>query len=282
MRTSQTDEGERQKAGDDARPACLSVVMPVYNEESTIMDVVSRVLAVAYLLEVIIVDDCSTDSSPDLARQLAEKDPRVRVVVHLRNAGKTAALKTGFALTRGEVVIVQDADLEYDPTEIGGVIQPILDGHADVVYGSRFLVRRATRVLYFYHYLANKFLTFLSNIFTNLNMTDIETGYKAFRGDIIRSMVIVSSGFGFEVEVTAKVAKLRVAIYEVPISYHGRTYEEGKKITFKDGLLAFWLVIRFNLFCSLGASFRELPGPRKHHSQLRDPGIKMPGSDTGF
>lgn len=281
MRMSKTDEVDEQTAANNARPACLSVVIPVYNEESTLRDVVTRVLAVPYLLEVIIVDDCSTDRSADLARQLAEKDPRVRVISHPRNAGKTASLKTGFALTSGEIVIVQDADLEYDPAEICDVIQPILDGHADVVYGSRFLVHRATRVLYFYHYVANKFLTFLSNVLTNLNMTDIETGYKAFRGEIIRNMLIVSSGFGFEVEVTAKVAKLKVAIYEVPISYHGRTYEEGKKITFKDGLLAFWLVIRFNLFCSLQASFREQPEIlRKRNDQLRDAGIEMPGSDT--
>jgi glycosyltransferase involved in cell wall biosynthesis len=186
--------------------------------------------------------------------------PHVRVVQHEHNAGKTAALKTGFALTLGEIVIVQDADLEYDPADIFGLIQPILEGHADVVFGSRFLVRRAARVLYFYHYLANKFLTFLSNSLTNLNMTDIETGYKAFRGEIIRNMLIVSSGFGFEVEVTAKIAKLNVAIYEVPISYYGRTYAEGKKILMKDGLIAIWFVVRFNLFCSLRSSFRELPG----------------------
>jgi glycosyltransferase involved in cell wall biosynthesis len=173
--------------------------------------------------------------------------------------GKTAAVRAGFAVTRGEVVIVQDADLEYDPEEIPLVIGPILEGHADVVFGSRFLVRRATRVLYFYHYLANKLLTFTSNLFTNLNMTDIETCYKAFRGDIIRNMVITSRGFGFEVESTAKVAKLGCAIYEVPISYYGRTYEEGKKIAMKDGMIAFWLIFRFNLFCSRSAAFRALP-----------------------
>jgi hypothetical protein len=139
------------------------------------------------------------------------------------------------------------------------VIRPILEGLADAVFGSRFLVRRATRVLYFYHYVANKFLTFVSNSLTNLNMTDVETGYKAFRGEIIRNMTIVSSGFGFEVEVVAKIAKLKVAIYEVPISYYGRTYEEGKKIVFMDGLIALWLVFRFNLFCSLNSSFRQLP-----------------------
>jgi glycosyltransferase involved in cell wall biosynthesis len=265
---SQVDKGNNQMIADE-RPACLSVVIPVYNEEATLSDVVLKVLTIPYLLEVIIVDDCSTDSSPGLVRLLSEKDPRVRVAFHTRNAGKTAALKTGFALTKGKVVIVQDADLEYDPTEIRAVIQPILDGHADVVYGSRFLVRRAARVLYFYHYLANKFLTFLSNTLTNLNMTDIETGYKAFRGDIIRSMVIVSSGFGFEVEVTAKISKLKVAIYEVPISYYGRTYAEGKKILMKDGLIALWLVIRFNLFCSLRSSFRQLP--EVHSKPIRRP-----------
>lgn len=223
------------------------------------MEVVRKLLAVPCLLEIIIVDDCSTDATPAVARQLSESHPQVRLVRHASNAGKTAALKTGFALTVGQIVIVQDADLEYDPTDIYGVIQPILQGHADVVFGSRFLVRRAARVLYFYHFLANKLLTFLSNALTNLNMTDIETGYKAFRGEIIRNMVIVSSGFGFEVEVTAKVAKLKAAIYEVPISYYGRTYDEGKKIFLKDGLAALWLVFRFNLFCSLRASFAQVP-----------------------
>ena len=240
-------------------PACLSVVVPVYNEEATLAEVVRKLVGVPCLLEIIIVDDCSTDGTGEVAQQLSTEHPQVRLVRHERNAGKTAALKTGFALTTGQVVIVQDADLEYDPADIYGVIRPILDGHADVVFGSRFLVRRATRVLYFYHYLANKLLTYLSNSLTNLNMTDIETGYKAFRGDIIRNMRIVSSGFGFEVEVTAKIAKLKVAIYEVPISYYGRTYDEGKKIVFMDGLIALWLVIRFNLFCSLRASFREMP-----------------------
>ena len=240
-------------------PVCLSVVVPVYNEEATLAEVVRKLLKVPCLLEIIIVDDCSTDGTGQQARQLAEKHDQVRVIRHERNAGKTAALRSGFALTSGQIVIVQDADLEYDPSEIYGVIRPILEGHADVVFGSRFLVRRAARVLYFYHYLANKFLTYLSNALTNLNMTDVETGYKAFRGEIIRNMTIVSSGFGFEVEVVAKIAKLKVAMYEVPISYYGRTYEEGKKIVFTDGLIALWLVIRFNLFCSLRSSFHELP-----------------------
>jgi len=243
---------------------CLSVVIPVYNEESTLEDVVRKVLAIPHLLEVVIVDDCSTDGTPKIIRRLEETHPQVRASRQTRNAGKTAALKTGFALTQGEVVIVQDADLEYDPAEIATLVQPILDGYADVVFGSRFLVRKATRVLYFYHFLANKLLTFLSNSMTNLNMTDVETGYKAFRGDIIRNMIIVSSGFGFEVEVTAKVAKLKCAIYEVPISYYGRTYMEGKKVRFRDGVIALWLVFRFNLFCGLRSSFRQLP-----HDQSR-------------
>jgi len=240
-------------------PQCLSVVIPVYNEEASLAKIVDKLLQIPQLLEVVIVDDCSTDRSAQVARSLGEADERVLLVQQKKNAGKTAALKTGFAITRGDIVIIQDADLEYDPDEIPLVIKPILDGHADVVYGSRFLVRRATRVLYFYHYVANKFLTFTSNLLTNLNMTDIETGYKAFRGDIIRNMVIVSSGFGFEVEATAKVAKLGCPIYEVPISYYGRTYEEGKKIGMKDGLLALWLIFRFNLFCSLSSSYRQVP-----------------------
>lgn len=238
---------------------CLSVVVPAYNEEATLAEVVGKLLTVPRLLEVVIVDDSSTDRTRDVALRLSEANERVRFVRHERNRGKTHALKTGFALTRGDIVMVQDADLEYDPSEIPLVIQPILDDHADVVFGSRFLVRRATRVLYFYHYLANKFLTFTSNMFTNLNMTDVETGYKAFRGEIIRNMTITSSGFGFEVEVTAKVAKLKCAIYEVPISYYGRTYAEGKKIGFADGLQALWLVFRFNLFCDLRSSFVRVP-----------------------
>ena len=247
-------------------PDCLSVVIPVYNEETSLAEVVRKLLVLPNLLEIIIVDDCSTDGTAEIACSLAQADRRVRVAEQKKNSGKTAALRAGFALTHGEIVIVQDADLEYDPSEIPLVIKPILDGHADVVFGSRFLVRRATRVLYFYHYVANKFLTFTSNIFTNLNMTDIETGYKAFRGDIIRNMVIVSRGFGFEVEATAKVAKLGCAVYEVPISYYGRTYAEGKKIGVMDGLTALWLIFRFNLFCGLSSSYRELPQLREVRS----------------
>lgn len=236
----------------------LSIVIPAYNEQATLEEIVQRVERVPVDKEIIVVDDASIDGTAKVAEKLVAAG-RIRYFRHERNQGKGAALRTGFAQARGDMVVVQDADLEYDPADIYGVILPILQGHADVVFGSRFLVRRAARVLYFYHYLANKFLTYLSNALTNLNMTDVETGYKAFRGEIIRNLTIVSSGFGFEVEVVAKIAKLKLAIYEVPISYYGRTYAEGKKIVFMDGVVALWLVIRFNLFCSLRASFRELP-----------------------
>lgn len=242
----------------DCQPL-LSIVVPAYNEEATLPEIAARLLAVPNVGEIVIVDDCSTDGTPAIADQLAAEHPAIKVFHHPANRGKTEALKTGFSLTTGKIVIVQDADLEYDPAEIGEVIAPIVEGYADVVYGSRFLVRKASRVLYFYHYLGNKALTFLSNLCTNVNMTDVETCYKAFRGEIIRNMTIISTGFGFEIEVTAKVAKLGVAIYEVPISYHGRTYEEGKKIGMKDGIMALWYILRFNLFCSLNDSFRALP-----------------------
>ncbi len=238
---------------------CVSVVIPAYNEESTLSGVIRRVVALPQVCEVVVVNDCSKDSTGTIADELASLYPEVIVLHHPVNRGKTEALKTGFAATTGEIVIVQDADLEYDPSEIPDVVTPILQGKADVVYGSRFLVRRASRVLYFYHYLANKALTFFSNLFTNVNMTDVETGYKAFRGEIIRNMKITSSGFGFEIEVTAKVAKLNCAIYETPISYSGRTYEEGKKIGLKDGIAALWYIVRFNVFCNLEESYRVLP-----------------------
>lgn len=243
-------------------PASLSVVIPAYNEQNTLAGVVRRVLSLDFVAEVIVVDDFSVDKTGPIADDLAREDPRVKVAHHNANRGKTEALKTGFSLTTGEIVIIQDADLEYDPMEIADVIEPIVTGKADVVYGSRFLVRKAARVVYFYHYLGNKALTFLSNLLTNVNMTDVETGYKAFRGDIIRNMTITSTGFGFEIEVTAKVAKLKCAIYEVPISYHGRTYQEGKKIGVKDGIAALWYILRFNLLCSLSESYRVLPRTR--------------------
>ena len=235
---------------------CLSVVMPAFDEEATLALIVKKVLKIPHLLELIIVDDCSSDQTANIAQELAAQHPNIRYVRHEKNSGKTEALKTGFALTQGEIVMIQDADLEYDPTEIADVIAPIIDGHADVVFGSRFMVKKAARILYFTHYLANKSLTFFSNCLTNLNMSDIETCYKAFRGDIIRNMVITSRGFGFEVEVTAKIAKLKCAIYEVPISYYGRTYDEGKKIGLKDGVAALGYILKYNFLTTLKQSYR--------------------------
>jgi len=237
---------------------CISVVVPAYNEEHSLAQVIQKLRRIPGILEVIVVDDCSTDGTLRVAESLQSAWPPLRIVRHTQNQGKTAALKTGLAATQGDIVLVQDADLEYDPAEIPELVEPILTGQADVVYGSRFLVRKAARVLYFYHFVANRFLTFFSNLFTNVNMTDVETGYKAFRGEIIRNLVITSSGFGFEIEVTAKIAKLGCIVYEVPISYYGRTYEEGKKIGLKDGIQALWLILHYNLFCPLQHSFRNL------------------------
>lgn len=238
----------------------LSVVVPVYNEQESLAKTIDRLAAIPNLLEIVIVDDCSTDATPQIIEDLKRRYPSlIKSLRHARNQGKTAGLNTGFRATVGEIVIVQDADLEYDPTEIAGVIGPILDGNADIVYGSRFMVKKAARVLYYYHYIANKCITGLSNLLTNINLSDVETGYKAFRGDIIRQMVITSSGFGFEIEVTAKVAKLKCRMYEVPISYYGRTYEEGKKIGTKDGIYALWCIFKYNWFVPLSSSFRERP-----------------------
>ncbi len=249
-------------AADDAK---LSIIVPAYNEQATLAAVVEKLLQVPYLREIIVVDDCSADATPTVAAELASRYSVVRWIRHTTNGGKTAALRTGFAASTGEIVIVQDADLEYDPAEIIDVIRPILNNVADVVYGSRFLVRKAARVLYFYHFLANKFLTFFSDLLTNVNFSDVETGYKAFRGHIIRDMIITSSKFGFEIEVTAKVCKLGCATYEVPISYYGRTYEQGKKIGVSDGVAAFWYVIYYNWFTGIENSFRTLRNTRRMH-----------------
>lgn len=238
----------------------ISVIIPAYNEEQTIENVVHTLVAsVQDLFEIIVVDDGSKDRTPEIAENLTREYSCLRLLRQPRNMGKTAALRTGFAASSGDVVVVQDADLEYDPVDINGLVEPIGMGKADVVYGSRFITRRASRVLYFRHYMANQFLTFLSNLFTDLNFTDVETGYKAFRGEIIRNMIIETKGFGFEIEVTAKVAKLKCRVYEVPISYYGRTYEEGKKIGFKDGLDAIFYIFKYNLFVGLDRSYTNLP-----------------------
>jgi glycosyltransferase involved in cell wall biosynthesis len=257
--TPETTLVNHMKGETSMQEECLSIVVPVYNEEQTLAIVVGKLLVLPHLLEIVIVDDCSTDRTPEILEKLSARHENIHAVHHRRNRGKTEALKTGFRLTRGDIVIVQDADLEYDPQEIPDVIAPILTGQADVVFGSRFLVRKATRALYFSHYLGNKLLTFCSNLATNVNLTDVETCYKAFRGDIIRNMKINSSGFGFEIEVAAKVAKLKCVIYETPISYYGRTYEEGKKISPWDGVAALYYILRYNLICTLKASFYHIP-----------------------
>ena len=254
-----TGLGEINKETSAAVRNDLSVVVPVFNEERTLEAVIAKLVQVQGLKEIIIVDDASTDASPDVIASLSLRYPLIRSARLERNSGKTAAIRRGVAETIGDIVMIQDADLEYDPLEIPSVVGPIREGVADVVYGSRFMVKRAARVIYYYHYLANKALTIVSNLLTNVNFSDIETCYKAFRGEIIRNLTITSSGFGFEVEVTAKIAKLRCRIYEVPISYYGRTYEEGKKITYLDGVAALYYILRFNLFCSLRSSFVKIP-----------------------
>jgi glycosyltransferase involved in cell wall biosynthesis len=241
---NQSDDDQR----DGKKRGPLSVLIPVYNEERTIDEVLSRVLALGQVVrEIVVVDDGSTDATAELVNARAEGDPRIRFFRLPHNQGKTAAIRTALEMARGEIIIVQDADLEYDPAEIPQVIEPILCGVADAVYGSRFLVRKATRVLYFYHYLANFGLTFLSNLLTNRNMTDIETAYKAFRADVIKPLRLTSSGFGMEVEITALMCKTKARTYEVPISYYGRDYGEGKKIGIKDGFAALWYIGYYNL-----------------------------------
>ena len=238
----------------------ISIIIPAFNEESTLAEVLNTlVLEVPDVYEIIVVDDGSKDRTYAIAEAFCRQHKQVQVIRQPQNQGKTAALRTGFAASTGDIVLVQDADLEYDPVDIPELVNPILKGKADVVYGSRFMIRRAARVLYFRHFLANQFLTFLSNLFTDLNLSDVETGYKAFRGEIIRNMIIETRGFGFEIEVTAKVAKLKCRVYEVPISYNGRTYEEGKKIGFKDGLDAIFYIFKYNLFVPLGKCYKQVP-----------------------
>ena len=226
----------------------LSVVIPVYNEERTLASLVTAVMGCCTEIhELVIVDDCSTDSTRDVIEKLAQ-NPLIRPFFHERNQGKGAALNTAFAQIRGDVVVIQDADLEYDPTEYRNLLKPILSGKADVVYGSRFLGGGPHRVVFFWHMIGNKFLTFLSNMFTNINLTDMETCYKMFRVDVIRDIKIEEPRFGFEPEITAKIAKRKCRIYEVGISYSGRTYEDGKKINWKDGVRAIYAIVKYNLF----------------------------------
>jgi glycosyltransferase involved in cell wall biosynthesis len=244
-----TPEGNKVPAifdNADVAP-CLSVVIPVFNEQATIKEIVQCVCAQRPVEEVIIVDDCSTDGSSSMVDQIAAGKPAIRAVHHKVNCGKGAALRTGFALARARYVLVQDADLEYNPEEYHKLLAPLLANKADVVYGTRFAGGGPTRVLYFWHSVGNRILTLLSNMFTNLNMTDMETCYKVFRREIIQSVKIQENRFGFEPEIVAKVRRIHgVRIYEVPISYYGRTYADGKKISWRDGVRALWCIVKYN------------------------------------
>jgi glycosyltransferase involved in cell wall biosynthesis len=224
----------------------LSVIIPVYNEVNTIGEVIEAVLKTPYKKEVVIIDDGSNDGTREFLENLDLQN--VKVIFNMKNNGKGRAIQTGFDTATGDIILIQDADLEYDPQEYPILLDPILKGKADVVYGSRFAGYGAHRVLYFWHSIGNKFLTLLSNLFTDLNLTDMETGYKVFTREALAGIAIREKRFGFEPEITAKVAKKKIRIYEVPISYYGRTYNEGKKINWKDGIKTIFCILRYNLF----------------------------------
>jgi len=225
----------------------LSVVIPVYNEKDTVRAIVDKVRAVDVGLEkeLVLVDDCSSDGTREILAAMREENPDLLVKMHAANRGKGAALRTGFQAATGDVVVIQDADLEYDPNDYRLLLGPILGGHADVVYGSRFLGGGPHRVVFYWHYLGNRFLTTLSNMMTDLNLTDMEVCYKMFRKEVLDSLDLREERFGFEVEITAKVARGKWRIYEVPIAYYGRSYAEGKKITWRDGVRALWCIVKY-------------------------------------
>ena len=225
----------------------VSVVIPCFNEKDTINKIIEKVESSSVpLREIIIVDDLSIDGTREILEKI--KNPIIKIFFHPKNQGKGAALRTGFSKVTGDICIIQDADLEYDPSEYPNLIKPIVEDHADVVYGSRFQGGSAHRVVYFWHRMGNGFLTLLSNIFTDINLSDMETCYKVFKKDVIKSIRIKENRFGFEPEITAKISKMNLRIYEVGISYYGRTYSEGKKITWKDGIRAIYCIIKYNLF----------------------------------
>ena len=226
---------------------CLSIVMPVYNERATVASVIRTVLEQPEVGELIIVNDASRDGSDQELERVKSEDPRIRVFHHEVNQGKGSALRTGIGYATRDVILIQDADMEYDPSEYPLLLGPILRGKADAVFGSRFIGSQEHRVLYFWHSVGNRFLTLLSNMFTNINLTDMETCYKAVRREILQSLTLEEDRFGFEPEVTAKLAKKGIRIYEVAISYHGRTYAEGKKINWKDGFRALWCIVKYSL-----------------------------------
>ncbi len=231
----------------------LSIIVPVYNEKATLpalLEAVEKADSLGLEKEILLVDDGSTDGSRELVQEMAREKPHVRALLQERNQGKGAALRRGFAEARGDILLVQDADLEYDPREYPVLLRPILENKADVVYGSRFMGEGPHRVLYFWHFVANKLLTLFSNCLSNLNLSDMETCYKVFRAEVIREILprLKSNRFGIEPEITARVARKKFRVFEVGISYAGRTYEEGKKIGFKDALEALWCIFRFNLF----------------------------------
>lgn len=232
----------------------LSVIVPAYNEEKTIWKVLDKLKSVeligGFQKEIVIVNDCSSDNTEGVAKRFIEENPQMEISYyrHEYNQGKGAALHTGIRRAIGDYIIVQDADLEYDPQEFNILLKPVIEGYADVVYGSRFMGGRPHRILFFWHTIGNKFLTFLSNMFTNLNLTDMETCYKLFRADILKGLVLLENRFGFEPEVTAKISKVpKIRIYEVGVSYYGRTYDEGKKINWKDGFRALYCIVRYGL-----------------------------------
>jgi glycosyltransferase involved in cell wall biosynthesis len=228
----------------------LSVIVPCYNEAKTIETVLENIKNVSLEIdkEIIIIDDCSTDGTREYLKSIDDKNESIKIIYHSKNCGKGAALRSGFKAASGDIVLIQDADLEYDPHEYPKLLKPIIEDRADVVYGSRFIGGESHRVLYFWHSFGNKFLTLFSNIFTNLNLTDIEVCYKVFRKEILNKIELKEDRFGFEPEITAKISRLKCRIYEVGISYSGRTYDEGKKITWKDGIRAVYVIIKYGVF----------------------------------